>query len=1057
MNYQDKTKDELIFELERLQKEIDRLKLISEEQSATQDNVAALPEGISDKYEYMFVHNPQPMWVFDIETLGFLEVNEAAIKHYGYSREEFLSMTLQDIRPEEDIDLLMKKIKETRDTHNSSGGWRHLKKNGEIIEVEIYAYTVSFHDRNARHVTINDITERNRAEEALRRTGKYYQTLIEKAPDGIVLVGLDGKINYASPSTLKIFGYEDNAALFPDPNESTHPDDLPHVLATIGEIFENPSKVATIEYRFKKKDGSWNWIESTFTNQFAEPGIESIVINFRDVTDRKKAENEIIILAHALKSVNECICITDLEDNTIFVNESFLETYGFDENDLVGKNISIIRSSKNPIELVQEILPATLRGGWKGELWNRRKDGSEFLIHLSTTIIHDKDNKPFALIGVASDITEQKAAEEKIKESNDLMRIAGEYAKLGGWDVNLETDICYWSDVVAKIHEMPLGFSPSTEEALNFYAPEWREKIAESVKKCIEEGITYEEEMEIITSTGKRVWVKAIGVPVYDDNGRVIKIHGAFQDISNRKKAEELLIESELKHRLLIEQMQEGLLVVDNDDVIKFVNPMFCKIFGYEEGELIGKIGYETLLLKSDIEIIKQKNLNRLQGNPEQYELVMLKKNGEQIIVFMNAAPAYDKIGKVIGSMSTCKDITQSKKAEQELIKAKERAEESDRLKSAFLANMSHEIRTPMNGILGFAGLLKKPNLTGKEQMEFVEIIEKSGIRMLNIINDIVDISKIEAGLMEIRLSNTNINECLKETYRFFKPEIEIKGMKCNLNNSLSEQNAIVKTDKEKLMAVLTNLVKNSIKYSHFGSIEIGCQLKDIPYNTELEFYVKDTGIGIPKERHEAIFDRFVQADIEDKHAFQGAGLGLSITKAYVEMLGGQLRLESEVGKGSTFYFTLPYKPVNESKKPMVKTIVEMPKKNEIANLNVLIVDDDETSFYLISRMMKKHSQKILSADNAHDAVEICRQNPDLDIILMDIKMSGLNGLEATRLIREFNKNVVIIAQTAYALAGDREKTLEAGCNDYIAKPILKNTLMSIIQKHLTNKKMNRS
>jgi hypothetical protein len=1177
LNYQDKTKDELLIELERLQKEISKLLSVSSIQSDNTDKILARSEGISDKYQYMFVHNPQPMWIYDLDTLGFLEVNEAAINHYGYSREEFLSMSLKDIRPEEDVELLMKKIRETRNTHNSSGGWRHLKKNGEIIDVEIYAYTVTYQDKNARHVTINDITERKRAEEALRRTGKYYQTLIEKAPDGIALIGLDGKMNYASPAALKMFGYEENPTQYPDPNESTHPDDLPYVLATIGELFQNPSKVSTIEYRFKKQDGSWNWIESTFSNQFAEPGIESIVINFRDIsdrkkiedylqenieifslfmelspiyafikevtptsskvlkaslnyvdmigvpasemvgksmqelfpqeladkiteddwatvmkgevfqveeelngrfyttlkypikqrgknllagytidiTDRKKAENEITILAHAIRSVNECISITDLDDNTIFVNESFLKTYGFDENELVGKKISEVRSSNNPLELVQEILPATLRGGWKGELWNRRKDGSEFLIYLSTTIIYDKDNNPFALIGVASDITERKAAEAKFKESHDLMRIAGEKSKLGGWSINLDDNSCYWSDVVAKIHEMPIGFSPQVEDGINFYAPEWREKIVEAVTNCIEAGVSYDEEMEIITSTGKRIWIKTIGEPVYDETGKIVKIQGAFQDISARKKAEELLIESELKHRLLIEQMQEGLLVVDNDDIIQFVNPMFCKILGYEEGELIGKIGYETLLLESDKHLIIQKNLDRQQGVPEQYELLMVKKTGEQILVLMNAAPAYDKNGIVIGSMSTCKDITQSKQAEQELIKAKERAEESDRLKSAFLANMSHEIRTPMNGILGFAGLLKKPNLTGQEQMEFVEIIEKSGARMLNIINDIVDISKIEAGLMELRLTNTNINECLKDIYTFFKPEIEVKGMKCFLINSLNEQNIIIKTDKEKLLAILTNLVKNAIKYSHFGSIEIGCRLKDVPKESavsanpeELEFYVKDTGIGIPKQRHEAIFDRFVQADIEDKHAYQGAGLGLSITKAYIEMLGGRIWVESELGRGSTFYFTLPYNSANKNELPFEKAKLDSIEKNEIGNLKLLIVDDETTSILLISRLLKKYTREILSAENAYDAVEMCRQNTDIDLVLMDIKMPGQDGLEATRLIREFNKKVVIIAQTAYALAGDKENTLEAGCNDYIAKPILKSALMSILQKH---------
>ncbi|KAF0129190.1 MAG: hypothetical protein FD155_2679 [Bacteroidetes bacterium] len=239
-----------------------------------------------------------------------------------------------------------------------------------------------------------------------------------------------------------------------------------------------------------------------------------------------------------------------------------------------------------------------------------------------------------------------------------------------------------------------------------------------------------------------------------------------------------------------------------------------------------------------------------------------------------------------------------------ELNIAKERAEESDRLKSAFLANMSHEIRTPMNGILGFSELLKDPDLTLEEQNEYLTLIEKSGTRMLNIINDIVDISKIETGLVQLNETQLNLNEMLQFMHQFFSKEAESKGLTFKFVQPLNETDALIMTDKEKIFALVTNLVKNAIKFTPKGSIEFGCKKMD----ENLEFFVSDTGIGIPKHRQAAIFDRFVQADLADKMAYQGAGLGLSIAKAYVEMLGGKIWVESEEGVGTTFFFTLPFK-----------------------------------------------------------------------------------------------------------------------------------------------------
>ncbi len=409
-----------------------------------------------------------------------------------------------------------------------------------------------------------------------------------------------------------------------------------------------------------------------------------------------------------------------------------------------------------------------------------------------------------------------------------------------------------------------------------------------------------------------------------------------------------------------------------------------------------------------------------------------------------------------------------------ELVQAKEHAEQSDKLKTAFLTNMSHEIRTPMNGILGFAQLLKKPGLAGEKQQEYIEIIKVSSDRMLNIINDIVDISKIEAGINDINITESDINEQTDFIYSFFKPQAQIKGLAFSCKNGLPSNEAVISTDNEKLYAILTNLVKNAIKFSDSGSIEFGYNLVQTKHalsqtgtearrhslsqtGTEashalalLHFYVKDTGIGIPADRQQAIFDRFVQADIADVRAFQGAGLGLSISKAYVEMLDGKIWVESEEGKGSTFYFTIPYKPVNFENTEIVEVLPIEEPENYKRNLKILIAEDDFTSGVFINLALKGFGKQILQVTTGLAAVETIRQNPDIDLIMMDVKMPKMDGYQATREIRLFNKNVIIIAQTAYALIHEREKAMEAGCNDYISKPLSVDLLKALVQKYFS-------
>jgi PAS domain S-box-containing protein len=476
---------------------------------------------------------------------------------------------------------------------------------------------------------------------------------------------------------------------------------------------------------------------------------------------------------------------------------------------------------------------------------------------------------------------------------------------------------------------------------------------------------------------------------------------------------------------------------LDGSEILEF-NKKYLEILNYTFDEIKGSPSLNLWAKKHERE--KMVQLLKTESHVTDFECELLTKQGD-VINCITSLHLYPDSGILEGSIQ---DITERKQAELELIKAKEKAEESERLKSAFLTNMSHEIRTPMNGILGFAELLKLPNLTNEEQQDFIKTIQISGERMLNTINSIVDISKIESGLIQVDIKESNINEQIEFIYDFFKPEVENKGLQFLLKNSLPSNEAIIKTDIEKVFAILTNLVKNAIKFTNEGSIEFGYERK----GEYLEFFVKDTGVGIPQKQHQMIFERFRQGSESHNRDYQGSGLGLSISKSYVEMLGGKIWVESEEGKGSTFHFTIPYNAVLVEKTERINVVPAEHKEVEIKKLKILIVEDDEISSELLTIKLKEISKEVLHAITGFEAIEACRNNPDFDLVLMDIRMPIMDGYEATRQIRQFNKDVIIIAQTAYGFLGDKKKAIEAGCNDYISKPIAKTLLYELIKKH---------
>ncbi len=511
-----------------------------------------------------------------------------------------------------------------------------------------------------------------------------------------------------------------------------------------------------------------------------------------------------------------------------------------------------------------------------------------------------------------------------------------------------------------------------------------------------------------------------------------------------RKQAADELRRSEERYKRAQEVGHIGGWEYDLENDIFWGSDEGKKIYGFNlETDVF--TAEEVMLCVTDRERVNQAMTDLVEKNkPYNIKFDIIPRNSTEKITLNSIAELVrDVNGNPLRVTGVMQDITDREKANEELVIAKEHAEQSDHLKSAFLANMSHEIRTPMNGILGFADLLKEPGLTGEEQHKYISIIEKSGARMLNIINDIVSISKIESGQMEISISETNIKDQIEFIYTFFKPEVERKGIQLFLKNSKSAIETIIQTDREKLYAILTNLVKNAIKFTREGSIEIGYEQK----GEFLEFFVKDTGEGIGQEQMEIIFERFRQGSELLTRNYEGAGLGLSISKAYVEMLGGKIWVESEFGKGSTFYFTIPWVIKPEEKMIIQHVVSDDREENQIRKLKILIAEDDETSAMLLTATINMFVKEFLNVRTGLEAVEVCRNNPDIDLILMDIKMPVMDGYTATRQIRQFNNDVVIIAQTAFGLSGDREKAIEAGCNDYIPKPFNKAALIVLLMK----------
>jgi PAS domain S-box-containing protein len=663
-----------------------------------------------------------------------------------------------------------------------------------------------------------------------------------------------------------------------------------------------------------------------------------------------------------------------------------------------------------------------------------RKNGVVFPIELSMSAWNSATERFYT--GIIRDITERKLNENKISKLSSVVEQSPTTIVITDLHGNIEY-------INQKFTELT-GYISSEVEGKNVkvissgkQSPEYYENLWVTIKG----GFIWQGEFYNRKKNGELFWESATISPFYDNSDKVINYIKVGEDITQQKLAAEIMEESILQYKTLFNQIADPVFVFDKESK-RFLdfNDASKNKYGYSDVEFKQMTPIDLNAMFEDNAYV-EKNIDDTDDNtPNDY--LHKSKDGSEFYVQTHTK---EIVYKGVDSWITIiRDITESKRSRQELTEALNRATESDRLKTAFLQNISHEIRTPMNGIFGFASLLKNSQLSGEVQQSYIDIIMKSGKRMLDTLKDLMDISMLESGQIIINNTQTNIKNELISLCDFFKKDVDEKGMQIKCICALKIDETTVFTDKEKLIAILSNLIKNAIKYSDEGIILVTSSIA----GDLIEFSVEDNGIGIPVSRQTAIFDRFVQADIEDVKVYEGSGLGLSISKEYVELLGGKIWVESVEYEGSKFCFTIPYSPVLSK---IEKQDVVIPK-NDLFGLKILIVEDEVVSNEYLCIILDDISNTILHASTGKEAIEICRENMDFDIILMDVKMPLMNGYSATKKIREFNNNVIIIAQTAYALPGDRENAIAAGCNDYITKPLEKDSLIELIATHIEKK-----
>jgi PAS domain S-box-containing protein len=794
---------------------------------------------------------------------------------------------------------------------------------------------------------------------------------------------------------------------------------------------------------------------------------ELLIRTIRYSIERKKSEKALCEsenkFRNYIESAPDSIFVVDDTGRYIDVNEAACQMLGYSKNELEKKFIHDLLAEESMEAGLAHFKELTETGKARSELWHKHKDGS---IHLfSIAAVKLSENR---FLGFAKDITKRIRAEESLAKSEEGLKQAQEISHLGNWNIDLVNQKTTWSGEMYNIFGVKKDeVQPSTELLISHIHPDDRERMMNFMKDSEKDLISSSSTFRIVRKGGKIRNIYTENRFALNKKGNPVGIYGIIQDITERIQAELELRESKALMEAVVENVPLMIFLKEAKD-LRFVifNHAGEELLGYDRSALLGKNNLD-LFPPEQAEHFMAKDREVLDGNigmldiPE--EPIQTAKKGQRLLHTQKICiRGSDGTTKYLLGIS--EDITDRKQAEEKikekneelnainisLEEAKEKAEESDKLKSIFLTNLSHELRTPLNGILGFSQLITSTD--DKEQIiDFAKIINKSGNQLFTIIEDLFIVSSILSGNVTKKITSVQLSDLLDKARFVINDEIlrsDKEGLAFSVFEKIKEEQIEVKADKDMFGEIIRKLIRNAIKFTPCGKIEVGYRVEN---NEKIIFYVSDTGIGIPIEKQGIIFDFFRQVEESSTKEFGGIGSGLAICKNFSENMNGTITVESKPGKGSIFCLTLPL--VTEQPEKQTSSIINNNDelKIDLSNKTVLVVDDIDANRFYLQYILQEMGSKVLLAEDGQIALDLIKKTKSIDLILMDLNMPVMDGYESTKLIKKIRPDIPVIAQSAYAMPEHMGKAKKSGCDAFVQKPInvkeLVNTMKECLMK----------
>jgi len=862
----------------------------------------------------------------------------------------------------------------------------------------------------------------------LRESEAQYRMLITHQTDLVVKVDMENKLRYVSPSYCRLFEKSEAEILGKNFMPLIHEDDREATLAEMKKLLV-PPHIAFIEQRVGTPKG-YRWLAWSNKAVLDENDNPTAVIGLgRDITDRKNAELESRRneerYRHLFNAAPLGAILEDTNGMILEVNQTLCEYYEYEPHELIGKQIFVLvpehsrKQAKENLSTIRhnKMLHSTIEG--------ITKSGAIKKLELFETVITLPDGN-LGILSMAKDITEQELTKVQLRETQ--VRNAAIISAIPDIMCTLNAD-----GVVVDVVLSPDANSRGWNENQMLYKnikslvpSSLANKLLQSLSKTLQtnELVSFEHGIGL---GHNQTWIDIRMVTSSEKEVLII-----VRDISKRKRQEiEIRNQNKFIERLL-DSIPNPLFYLNREGVYLGINKAFEDFYGVRNKDIVGKKIYELPFEAEPMERdLSDQAIFSGKEHQQILERVIQLNDGSIRNAIITKSSFPDSSNQIGGLIGIIMDITDRKMMEKDLIQAKEKAEESDKLKTAFLNNLSHEIRTPLNAIVGFSELLDM-GYSSDQQEKFVRIINSNAEQLLHIIDDVLAISRMDSETMPVEKFEFNVSDLLLDLYDTFEPEAKQKMLELTIPDL---PDVTIDADKGKIRQVLSGLISNALKYTEKGSINFGCK----PQNNELLFYTRDTGMGIAESEQKKIFERFYRSDEVQLKAIRGNGLGLSIAKGLVELMQGRIQLKSEHGKGSEFSFTVPLKV-----SPLLQQKKNQETNPKLSFSRILIAEDEQDNFELIRLGIKNICKQIDHARNGKEAVELVKTK-NYDLVLMDLKMPVMNGLDATAIITAIKSHIPVVAVSAFQLPEEKQRAKKAGCVAFLEKPIQLQQLFKIL------------